>query len=66
MYKILSEQVIEGTGPVQMIRRYILGHHPKMGKLHWGLQGAETIVETREFRPWRKFWVHEANNSLIT
>ena len=57
MCKVLSEQIVGGKEPVQTIRRYILGHHPGLGKLHWGLQGPETIVETMNFRPQRKFWV---------
>jgi hypothetical protein len=60
MYKVLFKQVIDGTGPVQTIQWYILGHHPEIGKLHWGLQGAETVVETKNVSPWRKFWVNES------
>jgi hypothetical protein len=61
-YTVLSKQVIDSRG-VQTVRRYILGHHPGLGKLHWGLQGAETVVETTHFKPWRKFMVTDSGRS---
>jgi len=55
--KVLHEEIIERSGPLVRLRRYLLGWWPELGTLHWGLQGQETIVEVNIVRPHRRFAV---------
>lgn len=43
--ELLSEQILSQQGSYQRVKRYFRGWHPELGKLHYGWQGKETIVE---------------------
>ena len=48
---ILSEVTIhEGQG-VKRVRQYVHGSYPKLGKLHEGWSGHETIIEKDQIKP---------------
>ena len=42
---LLGEQILSQSGPFMWVRRFYLGWHPRLGTLHFGLTGKETIVE---------------------
>lgn len=49
--EILGEQVIQKQGSFRQIRRYVKGWHPEEGRLTYGLQGKETIIDKTSIRP---------------
>lgn len=57
--EIIGEEIIEKPGSLSRRRSYLRGWHPELGKLHLGLQGCETLVETDAIRPLITFMVME-------
>lgn len=57
MRVLLSETTSGEFSQVLDIVRYWRGHHPSVGKLHFGWDGAETVEEARVVRPIRSFKV---------
>ncbi len=43
--EVLDEQVLYQQGAYKRVRQYLRGWYPKLGVLHMGWQGQETIVE---------------------
>ncbi|MBI2086447.1 hypothetical protein HYT74_03845 [Candidatus Daviesbacteria bacterium] len=53
--KILGEVIIDQQGGFSRVRRYLKGWHPDLGRLSYGWQGEETIVELGKIQPIRVF-----------
>lgn len=53
---LCQETLWEGEG-VKRVRQYLQGHHPKLGKLHQGWSGPETIVERDVIKAVGTFYV---------
>jgi hypothetical protein len=60
MPEILSEQVIRQQGTFRLVRRYLRGWHPKIGILHFGYTGQETIEEVWAITPLVTFVVKDS------
>lgn len=43
--EVLDTTVISQVGPVRHVIQWVRGWHPELGKLHWGKQGQETVIE---------------------
>lgn len=54
---VLDRQIVARHGSLERQLLYIRGHHNVLGRLHWGWQGAETIVEKDVIKPIRVFMV---------
>lgn len=57
--RVLSQETLyEGEG-IKRVRQYLQGHHPKLGKLHQGWSGPETIVERDVIKAVGRFYVEK-------
>ena len=56
---VLDRQVSKKFGSLEHQVIYIRGHHPHLGRLHWGWSGEETIVEKDVIKPVKIFMVYE-------
>lgn len=57
--QILDERIIEEQGSFKRVRWFIQGHHPELGRLHFGWSGKETIIEKDVITPIKKFEVKQ-------
>lgn len=56
--EVLDTKVVSQVGPVKHVILCIRGWHPELGKLQWGLQGQETVIETDTLTPTRVIQVN--------
>lgn len=49
--EVLDTLVISQVGSLRHVIRCIRGWHPELGRLQWGLQGQETVIETDTLTP---------------
>jgi hypothetical protein len=60
---ILNEQIVHQNGPYKRVKRWIRGIYPKLGIIHKGLTGWETVVEKDVIVPNYTFIVVECMNN---
>ena len=51
MPEVISEETIYQSGSFSHKRRWLRGHHPRLGVLIWGLTGPETLQEIHIVKP---------------
>lgn len=57
--EILDEHVIHQSGSFKRVKRWLRGWHPKLGVLHFGYSGQETIQEVDVITPMVVFTVED-------
>lgn len=48
---VLDTKVVSQVGPIRHVIQCIRGWHPELGRLQWGLQGQETVIEKDVLTP---------------
>ena len=61
---ILDEHIVHKNGSYKRVIRWIRGIYPKLGKIHKGLTGWETVIEEDVIVPHYSFIVVEYKNNL--
>ncbi len=59
--EVLDEHLLHQSGSFKRVRRWLRGHHPKLGLLSFGYTGPETIQEVDVIIAMQVFTVLPAN-----
>jgi len=57
--RVLCQETLHERDSFRRVRQYLQGHHPKLGKLHDGWSGPETIVERDVVKAVGRFYVEK-------
>jgi hypothetical protein len=49
--QVLSREIVSTHGQFALIREYVAGRHPELGKVHFGYTGWETVIERQVLVP---------------
>jgi len=49
--QVLNRETISTHGQFVLIREYVAGRHPELGKIHFGYTGWETVIEREALVP---------------